>query len=389
MQSRGLLDIGRSSARSPSEKKMLRRSGCCWVSRPCKTTAFAIFRKEQLQTNKSLQDLSAIQKQKVIAKIFKGLSRDDIAMLKQRAAAEAARIDAAKRAASSFVKLSAYQYFFQDQLQHNPAILTLRNPRDREVKLLQIFETLPVPVREALELKAEEYNQLHQRVAEKVSASRAASAIHEEGKKIMAERRQRSGAAVKKGKKKVTAVGAATQKTAAKFGGTGKRRRAAKSGAGKVQQQVDEARAATRTKRRRLVKPSTYALFVQRQMSEFRHLAPKERMREIAKRWRAMSDLERTMSLSPPLLLTESTYRTTTLSSSSVSEPTLSTRAPLRNQLGASLSLVNKAALPADEKNPDRQCSSPSPAPKAELANGFVAAAADRSSSSPPNHLSF
>lgn len=228
--------------------------------------ALRFYREEQLSHNSSLHGLSAVQKKKVIMKMFKGLSKPDMEILKFRAttyqrmvmAGEPNALQAMKNhKAAPFTKeeITPYEFFVKEQCS-NPAIVSLPNSLDRERKLLEIYNSLPQKARDALEQRATDFN----------TAQRYG--VHAASRLQPVVRRDAAARSVKKVTK--SAKRAAAKPTAAK--------------------------GATQTKKAKRT-ASPYAKFVQEQMPTLSAMPFKERMKEVAKRWRALSDEERATRL--------------------------------------------------------------------------------------------
>lgn len=245
-----------------------------------KKMVFQMYCRDQLLVNYSLRNLTPAERRTVLAKQFKELPEESLADLRQRAAIEESRLAALQRAAAAFRPLTPYEFFVKEQ-QNNPAISSATTPRDREVRLLQIYETLPDNAKEALASRAELYNTAHAKVP-------AAP-----GLPVVAIRKQKPPPpkkAKKAGKKKKKALKKkkASQKLAKK--------------AAAVSDSAEGEEAPTKQgKRKKTIKSaartSPYGVFVKEQMASLHHLAPKERMRVIGERWRSLTPEERQQRL--------------------------------------------------------------------------------------------
>lgn len=228
---------------------------------------FEIFCREQLLTNMALRELTPPERRKAMSLSFKELPEEELLALKQRAAIEELRLESLERAAARFKPITPYEFFAREQI-NNPA-LTGIGPREREVKLLQIYESLPEKAREAIQTRTDQYNAAH-------SAAHAAPAlpvIPVRKKPTPAPEAASSSAAsnkkLKKKKTKKLLKAAPAQKTA---------------------DGEDKAKAAAPRKARAV---SPYSVFVKEQMASLHHLAPQERIRVIAERWRSLTNEER------------------------------------------------------------------------------------------------
>ncbi|KAK7194080.1 hypothetical protein NESM_000320700 [Novymonas esmeraldas] len=229
---------------------------------------FEIFCREQLLTNRALRHLTQAERRKSMSQLFKELSEDRLGELKQQASIELLRQAALERAAAFFKPLTPYEFFCREQMD-NPAIADA-NPRDREKKLLQIYESLPEKAREAVEQRAEQYNTAHS----KKSTSSALPVVPVERRKKVAATPPRSRSGGRTAKKKKTTKSKSTAAVAATTNSSSPSK--------------DED-----GKKKSKKKGSPYAIFVREQMASLRNLAPKERMRAIGERWRSLTTEER------------------------------------------------------------------------------------------------
>ncbi|PWV14860.1 hypothetical protein C3747_33g118 [Trypanosoma cruzi] len=211
--------------------------------------ALRFFQTEQ-RKNTNLHGLSAVQKKKVILKMFKQLTREDMDALKKRAAAWEAKKISGETAIPSYRRrneITPYELFYKEQLS-NPSIASIASPSVREKKLFAIFNSLPVATMEALEKRARE---LSQGIA--LSDSPPPS-----GKKPSASKKKKKRITIKTSSKSrsMTSQGASVRKK--------------------------KKRTVTKTK------VSPYAAFVKEQMPHMTHLPTKERMKAIAEKWNSM-----------------------------------------------------------------------------------------------------
>lgn len=231
-----------------------------------KKKVFELFCREQLLSNYALRELPPAERRVTMAKDFKELSMEALSDLKQRASIEESRLEALQRAAAKFKPLTPYEFFVKEQ-QHNPALGSSTNPRDREVRLLQIYKTLPDNAKEALAARAERYNAEHS----KVPVAPALPVVAVIRKKELPTKLTKNAKKSKKKKKKPK---------------TGPKPDAA---AGQRDKAVDKKKKTL--KRRGALSP--YSIFVKEQMASLHHLAPKERMRVVGERWRSLTKEER------------------------------------------------------------------------------------------------
>ncbi|CAJ1013089.1 hypothetical protein Q4I28_008402 [Leishmania naiffi] len=235
---------------------------------PGRGKVFEIFCREQLLTNLSLRELTLTERRKAMSRLFKELPDEDMLALKQRASIEQLHQEALERAAAYFKPLTTYEFFTREQ-QDNPAVAGA-SPREKEMKLLQIYESLPENARMAIEIRAEQYNVAHSKkpttpalpvipVRKKPASPASAPSSAKETKKARrkAQKKLSKGTAVKAGAETSTDVAVPAK-------------RAVKRSAG-----------------------SPYSVFVREHMASLHHLAPKERMRVIGERWRSLTKEER------------------------------------------------------------------------------------------------
>ncbi|KPA81722.1 hypothetical protein ABB37_04019 [Leptomonas pyrrhocoris] len=241
-----------------------------------KKKVFELFCREQLLVNYSLRELSPASRRVVMAEMFKELPAETVLDLKQRAAIEESRIEALKRAAASFKPVTPYEFFVKEQ-RTNPALGGASNPRDREVKLLQIYETLPEKAKEALAARAERYNAEHS----KLPVAPPLPVVAVVKKKLAPAQSKKKKATKKKKKKRPAGAGARKSKKATTETAAGRA----------TEEQGDDETAKAVAKPRG--PPSPYSIFVKDQMASLHHLAPKERMRVIGERWRSLTSEER------------------------------------------------------------------------------------------------
>ncbi|PBJ75446.1 hypothetical protein BCY84_11274 [Trypanosoma cruzi cruzi] len=211
--------------------------------------ALRFFQTEQ-RKNTNLHGLSAVQKKKVILKMFKQLTREDMDALKKRAAAWEAKKISGETAIPSYRRrneITPYELFYKEQLS-NPSIASIASPGIREKKLFAIFNSLPDATREALEKRARELSQ-----GIVLSDSPPPS-----GKKPSASKKKKKRITIKTSSKSrsMTSQGASVGK---------KKKRTVKK-----------------------TKVSPYAAFVKEQMPHMTHLPTKERMKAIAEKWNSM-----------------------------------------------------------------------------------------------------
>ncbi|CAG9584138.1 conserved hypothetical protein [Leishmania major strain Friedlin] len=236
---------------------------------------FEIFCREQLLTNMSLRELTQTERHKAMSQLFKKLSEEQLLALKQQASIEQLRQEALERAAAYFKPLTTYELFAREQ-KDNPA-LTGASPREKEVKLLQIYESLPENARKAIEMRTEQYNNAHS-----MKTATPALPVIPVRKKPAA---PASGSSSKKKKKASKSRRTACRKSAE--GGAMDEATEASS---------DGSLAVTKRAVKRVV-GSPYAVFVKEHMASLHHLAPKERMRVIGERWRSLTKEERQLRL--------------------------------------------------------------------------------------------
>ncbi|KAG5465906.1 hypothetical protein CUR178_00621 [Leishmania enriettii] len=231
---------------------------------------FEIFCREQLLTNMSLRELTQTARRKAMSQLFKALPEERLRELKQQAFIEQLRQEALDRAATFFKPLTTYEFFAREQ-HDNPAV-TGASPREKEVKLLQIFESLPEKAKKAIEVRAERYN-----VAHSTTPSAPALPVIPVWKKQAAPASESSSQ--KKAKKKSKKARRKSKKTSRK--GTATKEAA--------EARADESVAAAKKAFKRCA-ASPYSVFVREQMASLHHLAPKERMRVIGERWRSLTN---------------------------------------------------------------------------------------------------
>lgn len=211
-----------------------------------------------------------------MSQLFKRLSEEQLLALKQQASIEQLRQEALQRAAAYFKSLTTYELFAREQ-KDNPA-LTGASPREKEVKLLQIYESLPENARKAIEMRTEQYNKAH-------SMKLATPALP-----VIPVRKKRAAHASDSSSK--------TKKKKAPKSPSKAHRKLAK---GAEMEEAAEASAdgslaaKKRTAKRSVGSP--YSVFVKEHMASLHHLAPKERMRVIGERWRSLTKEERQLRL--------------------------------------------------------------------------------------------
>jgi hypothetical protein len=235
---------------------------------------FELYCREQLLCNFSLRELTPAERRVEMTKTFKQLSVDALQGLKTRASLEEARLEKLHRAAASFKPITPYEFFVKEQ-HSNPALGSATSPREREVKLLQIYQTLPDNAKEALMARAERYNAEHS----KLPTAPALPVVKMLKKKEVPVKSSTSTKAKTAKKKKNK------EKTTNKS-----KKKSMKALQLKREQDAKKAKAKS-TKARGAVSP--YTIFVKEQMASVHHLAPKERMRVIAERWRSLTNEER------------------------------------------------------------------------------------------------
>ncbi|CAD2213194.1 hypothetical protein AGDE_06075 [Angomonas deanei] len=215
--------------------------------------AFKLFKSEQIESNASLDQLSTIQKKKVLTRMFKQLPKEDLQKLYTRAPAFQAASESSGAATKRGKEITPYEYFVRNQ-QSNPAIAALSNPRDRETKLLEIYNSLPDAAKEALEENAKEFNRAANTPQKRVVV------------KIPAKRK------IQKKKKAAKKKAVAKKKVVAK----------PKKGAGK---------------KKKVKKAATgYALFVKSEMALIQDMPQPEKMKEVGRRWKLLSEEEKKKS---------------------------------------------------------------------------------------------
>ncbi|CCW63289.1 unnamed protein product [Phytomonas sp. EM1] len=221
--------------------------------------AFELFCIEQNQINHSLKNLPAAEKKKAFTKAFKSLSTNDYESLKARAETfEKQELSRAKtnknrsKTLRNVPKISLYEFFVKEQ-SSSPSITVLNNPRDRELVLFEIFNNLPAKAKKALEKRAAEYD-----------AYRAARVAYYEAKA------NQMTVTIEPSKNTAT-TGKATSKS--------KRKKSTEKGGERV----------------RVVSP--FARFVKEEMPKVQDLPLKERMKEIARRWKGLRESERATPL--------------------------------------------------------------------------------------------
>lgn len=199
--------------------------------------ALKLFRDEQLHSA-NLQGLSMAQKRKVIEKKFNHLGRNEMRVLRQRAREMHDNVVLAAGAGAGkgdfqprHPKITAYELFFKEQ-SSNPSISSITSPRLREKRVFAIFQTLPEKTRKQLEERAEKLSQSggQRKISPAVKVPKPKKEIQTKASKK-----------------------APTKRTAAK----------------------------------KKQKPSTYRAFVKEQMPLLKHLPPAERIKTIAKKWKA------------------------------------------------------------------------------------------------------
>ncbi|KAG5490742.1 hypothetical protein JKF63_00864 [Porcisia hertigi] len=234
---------------------------------------FEIFCREQLLTNRSLCELTQGERRKAISQLFRDLSEERLLGLKQQASIEQLRQEALERAAAFFKPVTLYEFFTQEQ-QDNPAIVGA-SPREKEMKLLHIFESLPEKARKALEVRAEQYNVANSKrptapVLPMIPARKrpafptSNSSTKTEKKKTRKRREKAHGRIAKENTQKETAQASIGEPT------TLKKKKAVEQYAA-----------------------PPYSVFVKEQMASLHHVKPKERMRVIGERWRSLTHEER------------------------------------------------------------------------------------------------
>ncbi|RNF08408.1 hypothetical protein TraAM80_02869 [Trypanosoma rangeli] len=222
---------------------MLRTVGPLYNSRKL---TLRFFQTEQ-RRNTNLHGLSAVQKKKVIVKMFNQLTRDDMEALKRRAAAWEAKNMGDYKMTPSYRypnEITPYELFYKEQLS-NPAIASIASPSIREKRLFAIFNTLPEATRETLERRAREFSR-----REVVSISPTPP--------------RKKHSVSKKEKKLTIKTGGGTRKT--------------------TKTKTSARKNKTGTK----ATVSSYATFVKEQMPHVKHLPIKERMKVIAAKWNSI-----------------------------------------------------------------------------------------------------
>ncbi|RNE98340.1 uncharacterized protein Tco025E_09259 [Trypanosoma conorhini] len=222
---------------------MLRAIGPLYNSRKL---ALRFFQTEQ-RNNTNLHGLSAVQKKKVIVKMFKQLTRSDMEALKRRAAAwETKKMggDSVTPSQRRRNEITPYELFYKEQLS-NPSIASIASPSVREKRLFAIFNTLPAATRDTFEQRARELSR-----GEAASVSPTPS---------------RKKPTVSRKKKKTTIK-------------TNSRARKITKAKGSVRKKKTGTKATV----------SLYGAFVKEQMPHVKHLPTKERLKVIAAKWNAL-----------------------------------------------------------------------------------------------------
>ncbi|KAH9578121.1 hypothetical protein LSM04_005443 [Trypanosoma melophagium] len=239
--------------------------------------ALRLFREEQ-RHNSNLDGLSAVQKSKVIKKMFRQLAAGDMDALKRRAAAwEAKRLGhIVPTEPKRRREVTPYELFFKEQ-QSNPSIASIHSPSVRERKLFAIFNSLPVATREALEQRARELSEREDAISgggtlavamksplSLKKTTKAKKKSKKQKKKKLPSSKQVKGSSKVKAKSK----GATTKKNSIK------------------KKKYDSEKKKTSKKQ----SPSPYAVFVKEQMPQVKHLPTTERMKVIAQKWKSMKE---------------------------------------------------------------------------------------------------
>ncbi|KAG5464431.1 hypothetical protein LSCM1_00617 [Leishmania martiniquensis] len=240
---------------------------CFWCSAGRKKV-FEIFCREQLLTNMSLRELTQTERRKAMSQLFKDLPKERLRELKQQTSLEQLRQEALERAATFFKPLTTYEFFAREQ-HDNPAVAGA-SPREKEVKLLQIFESLPENAKKAIEARTEQYNTAHS----KKPAATALPVIPVRGKQA------------------APASGCSSRKKSKERGRPQKKCAKGTSAEETAEASADKAAAVEKKTVMRLA-ASPYSVFVREQMASLHHLMPKERMRVIGERWRSLTSEER------------------------------------------------------------------------------------------------
>ncbi|AYU83967.1 hypothetical protein conserved [Leishmania donovani] len=252
---------------------MLRITGLrCSVGR---AKVFEIFCREQLLTNMSLRELTHTERRRAMSQLFKKLSEEQLLALKQQASIEQLRQEALERAAAYFKPLTTYELFAREQ-KDNPAF-TGASPREKEVKLLQIYESLPENARKAIERRTEQYNNAH-------SMKPATPALP-----VIPVRKKPTAPASGSSSK--------TKKKAPKSRRTARRKLAEEAAMDEVTETSADGSLAIKKRASQRGVGSPYAVFVKEHMASLHHLAPKDRMRVIGERWRSLTKEERQLRL--------------------------------------------------------------------------------------------
>ncbi|GET93682.1 hypothetical protein, conserved [Leishmania tarentolae] len=236
---------------------------------------FEIFCREQLLTNMSLRELTQKERRKALSQLFKNLPEEHLLALKQQAFLEQRRQEALERTAAYFKPLTPYELFAREQ-KDNPAF-TSASPREKEVKLLQIYDSLPENARKAIQLRAEQYNKAHS-----MKPETPAMPVIPVRKKPAA---LASGCS-SKNKKKSPKSRRKTQRKLAKGSTKPKEAEAGADESADVKEKVAKRSVG-----------SPFSVFVKEHMASLRYLAPKERMRVIGERWRLLTKEERQLRL--------------------------------------------------------------------------------------------
>lgn len=274
-----------------------------------KKKVFELYCREQLLTNFSLRELSPAERRVTMAKTFKEIPAETLHDLQQRASIEESRLAALQRAAAAFRPLTPYEFFVKEQ-RNNPALGSAGNPREREVKLLQIFETLPDAAKEALATRAERYNA--------------------EGAKLPAAPAMPVVRAVKKKEEPATASKKKSKKKKKKALKKKKAKSSVKAKKAAETEDNDEAKKGKKKATRARGAVSPYAIFVKEQMASLHHLAPTERMRVIGERWRSLTseERERRLAAARAKIASEAAATTPTPASDAVVDAASATTAP-------------------------------------------------------------
>ncbi|KPI90559.1 hypothetical protein ABL78_0319 [Leptomonas seymouri] len=337
-----------------------------------KKKVFELFCREQLLVNYSLRELSPAGRRAVMTEMFKELPEETVQDLKQRATIEESRLEALKRAAAAFKPVTPYEFFVKEQW-NNPALCSSANPRDREVRLLQVYESLPDKAKEALAARAERFNAEHSKLPEAPPLP-VIPVIKKKAVPVKSKKKTR-----KKKKKQLTSSSATKPKKAETTNA--------------AEEQTDKKTAKVMNRPRRPLSP--YSIFVKEQMASVQLLAPKERMRVIGERWRSLTNEERERRLAAarmkiasetvPETETETAGEASKQEGSAAASPVTSSPVPVAATEPSVMTSASSSppGSPPQSSNADSEqvaASSSSPAP-----TEAIAGAASSATSRPPN----